>query len=159
MLWSLVEVGRKGAPILLEEPELSLHPAVIRMLPTVLARAQRSTSAQILLTTHSPELLQDEGIRPDEVLILTPTADGTEGLVLSDDERSVTLVDEGMSVAEVALPLTEPPGVASGPGPEYASLVAEYSRTAWRPEVAAERAPSLRRTLDEIERLVRAGTW
>ncbi len=83
LLWSLVEVGRKGAPVLLEEPELSLHPAVIRMLPNVLARAQRTNGAQIMLTTHSPELLTDEGIRADEVLVLTPTADGTEGLILS----------------------------------------------------------------------------
>lgn len=113
LLWSLVEVGRRGAPVLLEEPELSLHPAVIRMLPTVLARAQRSTNAQVLLTTHSPELLADEGIRAEEVLLLTPTADGTEGLVLSHDEQAVQLLDSGLSVAEVALPRTEPPEIAA----------------------------------------------
>lgn len=112
LLWSLVEVGRRGAPVLLEEPELSLHPAVIRMLPTVLGRAQRSTNAQILLTTHSPELLADEGIRADEVLLLTPTADGTEGLVLSEDEQAVQLLDSGLTVAEVALPRTDPPEIA-----------------------------------------------
>jgi hypothetical protein len=111
LLWSLVEVGRKGAPVLLEEPELSLHPAVIRMLPTVLARAQRTSAAQILLTTHSPELLDDEGIRADEVLLLTPTADGTEGLVLSEDAAAVELIDSGLTVAEVALPRTAPPNV------------------------------------------------
>lgn len=111
VLWSLVEVGRKGAPILLEEPELSLHPAVIRMLPTVLARAQRTTSAQIILTTHSPELLQDEGIRGDEVLVLRPTADGTEGEILSADTEAKVLLDSGLNVAEVALPLTEPPEI------------------------------------------------
>lgn len=111
LLWSLVEVGRTGAPVLLEEPELSLHPAVIRMLPTVLARAQRTNAAQIMLTTHSPELLQDEGIRPDEVLILTPTADGTEGTVLSTDPAATELLDDGLTVAEVALPLTDPPEI------------------------------------------------
>lgn len=111
LLWSLVEVGRKGAPVLLEEPELSLHPAVIRMLPSVLARAQRTNGAQIMLTTHSPELLTDEGIRADEVLVLTPTADGTEGSVLSADPRAVQDLDDGLNVAEVALPLTEPPRI------------------------------------------------
>lgn len=111
LLWSLVEVGRKGAPVLLEEPELSLHPAVIRMLPTVLARAQRSNRAQIILTTHSPELLSDEGIRADEVLLLTPTVDGTSGLVLSTDDQAVQLIDSGLTVAEVALPRTEPPNI------------------------------------------------
>ncbi len=111
LLWSLVEVGRKGAPVLLEEPELSLHPGVIRMLPTVLARAQRSNRAQIILTTHSPELLSDEGIRADEVLILVPTAEGTSGVVLSTDEHAMQLLDSGLTVAEVALPLTEPPNI------------------------------------------------
>lgn len=111
LLWSLVEVGRKGAPVLLEEPELSLHPAVIRMLPTVLARAQRSTRAQVLLTTHSPELLADEGIRADEVLLLTPTVDGTAGVILSTDEQAVQLIGSGLTVAEVALPRTEPPNI------------------------------------------------
>lgn len=111
LLWSLVEVSRKGAPVLLEEPELSLHPAVIRMLPTVLARAQRSTRAQVLLTTHSPELLADEGIRADEVLLLTPTVDGTAGVVLSTDEQAVQLIGSGLTVAEVALPRTEPPNI------------------------------------------------
>lgn len=111
LLWSLVEVGRKGAPVLLEEPELSLHPAVISMLPTVLARAQRTSGAQIILTTHSPELLQDEGIRADEVLLLTPTAEGTEGLVLAADATAVELIDSGLTMAEVALPRTAPPNV------------------------------------------------
>lgn len=113
LLWSLVEVGRKGAPVLLEEPELSLHPAVIRMLPTVLARAQRSNGAQIILTTHSPELLEDEGIRADEVLLLTPTADGTAGLVLATDPQAVQAIDSGLTVAEVALPRTAPPDIES----------------------------------------------
>lgn len=111
LLWSLVEVGRKGAPVLLEEPELSLHPAVIRMLPSVLARAQRSSAAQIIITTHSPELLDDDGIRADEVLLLNPTADGTEGLVLSTDPQAVEMLESGLTVAEVALPRTEPPNV------------------------------------------------
>jgi energy-coupling factor transporter ATP-binding protein EcfA2 len=102
LLWSLVEVPRKGASVLLEEPELSLHPAVVRVLPSVLARAQRSNGAQILLTTHSPELLADEGISPDEVLVLKPTKDGTVGSLLADDPDAVADVDAGLTVAEVA---------------------------------------------------------
>lgn len=81
------------------------------MLPNVLARAQRTNGAQIMLTTHSPELLTDEGIRADEVLVLTPTADGTEGLILSAGPQAVEALDERLTVAEVALPLTEPPRI------------------------------------------------
>lgn len=112
LLWSLVEVGRRGAAVLLEEPELSLHPAVVRTLPAVLARAQSRNGAQIVLTTHSAELLTDEGIRADEVLILRVTDDGTEGALLSDDEQATQLLNAGLTVAEIALPMTDPSGVS-----------------------------------------------
>ena len=108
LLWSLVEVGRKGAPILLEEPELSLHPAVVRLLPSVLARAQRGNAAQVLLTTHSPDLLGDEGLAPEEILVLTPTEDGTTATLLSQDPGAVAMVESGLTVAEVALPRSAP---------------------------------------------------
>lgn len=111
LLWALVEVGRKGAPVLLEEPELSLHPAVVRVLPRVLAGAQRGTGAQVLLTTHSPDLLADEGVRPDEVLVLTPTDDGTTGTTLAADPEATTLLQSGLTVEEVARARSEPPGV------------------------------------------------
>lgn len=110
LLWSLVEVGRRGAAVLLEEPELSLHPAVVRTLPAVLARAQSRNGAQVILTTHSPELLTDDGVRPDEVLVLTTTDDGTEGALLRADPTAAALIDAGLSVAEVGLARTEPPG-------------------------------------------------
>lgn len=111
LLWSLVEGGRKGAPILLEEPELSLHPAVVRLLPGVLARAQRGSAAQVLLTTHSPDLLSDEGLAPDEVLVLIPTDDGTTGSLLSQDVDAVAMIESGLTVAEVALPRSAPEDV------------------------------------------------
>lgn len=111
LLWSLVEGGRKGAPILLEEPELSLHPAVVRRIPSVLAKAQRGGSAQVLLTTHSPDLLADEGLAPEEVLLLSPTVDGTKGTLVSDDPEALAMIESGLTVAEVALPRSAPDGV------------------------------------------------
>lgn len=77
------------------------------------ARAQRTTSAQVILTTHSPELLQDEGIRGAEVLVVRPAADGTEGDILSADTEAKALMDSDLTVAEVALPLTAPPEIGS----------------------------------------------
>ena len=41
-LWSVIE---GGGPLLLEEPELSLHPEVVRHLPQLIARAQRGGGA------------------------------------------------------------------------------------------------------------------
>ena len=113
LLWSLVEVGRRGSPVLLEEPELSLHPAVVRQLPGVLARAQRANGAQVMLTTHSPDLLSDEALGEDEVLLLHPGPDGTTGSLLSEDLLARQDLASGLTVAEVALPLSQPRDAAA----------------------------------------------
>jgi predicted ATPase len=75
LLWVAME---GGGPLLLEEPELSLHPEIVRYLPQMFARVQRRTGRQIILSTHSPDLLRDEGIGLDEVLLLRPRAEGTD---------------------------------------------------------------------------------
>ena len=38
----------------------------------------------MVVTTHAPELLDDEGVRADEVLVLRVTQDGSTADVLSD---------------------------------------------------------------------------
>jgi predicted ATPase len=111
LLWSLVEVGRRATPILLEEPELSLHPAVVSLLPRVLASAQRGSGAQILLTTHSPDLLEDEGIRPEEVLELAPTTDGTTGRTIDQIPEAMELFSSGLSLADIVRARSAPPGI------------------------------------------------
>ncbi|MBI4880532.1 MAG: AAA family ATPase [Planctomycetes bacterium] len=105
LLWVVME---KHGPLLLEEPELSLHPEIVRALPQMLARAQRRTDRQILLSTHSPDLLRDEGIGLDEVLLLLP---GDEGTVVSTahslrDARD--LLSGGLSLADIVIPQTRP---------------------------------------------------
>ncbi len=75
LLWVAME---GGGPLLLEEPELSLHPEIVRYLPQMFARVQRRTGRQIIMSTHSPDLLRDEGIGLDEVLLLRPRAEGTD---------------------------------------------------------------------------------
>ena len=111
LLWSLVEVGRRGAPVLLEEPELSLHPAVVSLLPRVLASSQRGNGPQILLTTHSPDLLEDEGVRPDEVLELDPTPDGTVGTTLDQVPDVMELIHSGLSLADIVRARSAPAGI------------------------------------------------
>ena len=57
-LWSILD---GSGPLLLEEPELSLHPEVVRHLPQLIARAQRGGGRQVVMSTHSADLLQDRG--------------------------------------------------------------------------------------------------
>ena len=105
LLWAIMET--KGL-LLLEEPELSLHPGVVRVLPQLLARAQRKTGRQIFLGTHSPELLQDEGIGLDEALLIIPKENGAQVVPAMSLEDAHTLLEGGLSLADVVIPNTQP---------------------------------------------------
>ncbi len=107
LLWAALE---KGGPLLLEEPELSLHPEIVRALPQMLARVQRKTGRQIFLTTHSPELLQDEGIGLDETLLLFPGTEGAEVAPAAALDDIRPLLEGGLSLADVVIPRTRPRG-------------------------------------------------
>ncbi len=84
LLWTLVSAPAGGGVLLLEEPELSLNASIVRTIPTVLATAQRDRTTQVLLSTHAPGLLDDEGMLPREILVLRVADDGTVAKLLSD---------------------------------------------------------------------------
>ncbi len=105
LLWAVMDTG---GPLLLEEPELSLHPEIVRVLPQMLARAQRLSGRQIFVSTHSPELLSDEGIGLDEAMLLRPDAEGTAVEPAGELEQVGELLAGGLSLADVALPRTRP---------------------------------------------------
>lgn len=105
LLWALLD---EGGVLLLEEPELSLHPAIVRHLPEMMASLQKEQARQLFVSTHSDALLRDEGIAPDEVLILLPNSDGTTVELGKDITLVNQLLETGLSVAEVALPVTQP---------------------------------------------------
>lgn len=105
LLWVAVE---GGGPLLLEEPELSLHPEIVRFLPQMFARTQRRTGRQIILSTHSTDLLADEGIGMDEVLLLQPSSEGTTVTPAGNFEDIRRLLEGGLSLAEAVIPKTRP---------------------------------------------------
>jgi predicted ATPase len=112
LLWALLETGRAAGPLLLEEPELSLHSEVVANLPTLLARAG-GRAGQVLLSSHSREILQDPGLGLDEVLLLTPGTEGTVARLLCDDDDVVQRIsDLGMNLDEVVLPMSAPADIA-----------------------------------------------
>jgi len=106
LLWVAME---GGGPLLLEEPELSLHPEIVRYLPQMFARVQRRTGRQIILSTHSPDLLRDEGIGLDEVLLLRPGSEGTEVAPAGAFQEIRDLLQGGMTLADAVIPKTRPP--------------------------------------------------
>jgi predicted ATPase len=106
LMWALLE---GDALLLLEEPELSLHPAIVEKLPSLMWRLQRERHRQVLVTSHSPELLADPGIRPSEVALLQPKgSEGTEVVLASDREDIRLLLEGGMNIADAVLPITAP---------------------------------------------------
>ncbi len=109
LLWATMD---KGGPLLLEEPELSLHPEIVRVLPQMLARVQRRSGRQIFVSTHSPDLLRDEGIGLDETMLLVPGAEGTKVVPAGSDREVRALLEGGLSLADVAIPRTRPENAA-----------------------------------------------
>ena len=105
LLWAIMD---GAGPLLMEEPELNLHPAVVKYLPQMIHRATRKSKRQTMVSTHSPELLSDIGIAADETLLLYPDKNGTRVGLANDDRTIRTLLASGQPMAMAALPRTAP---------------------------------------------------
>lgn len=109
LLWAMLE---GGGPLLLEEPELSLHPAVVRRVAGMIAQVQGRGGAQVLLSTHSADLLDEPGIGVDEVHLLTPEQEGTMVTTAGTVQAIKDLLQGGLSLGEAALPRVAPVNAA-----------------------------------------------
>jgi len=109
LLWALLE-GR--GLLLLEEPELSLHSEIIRHLAEMMALMQKRTNRQIMVSTHSMELLSNPGIPAEEIFLLTPGNNGTMIQTGAAITEIKALMEAGLSAAEAAIPHTVPENVS-----------------------------------------------
>jgi predicted ATPase len=105
ILWSLLE---GNALLLIEEPELSLHQAVVEQIPVLIHNIQRGskTRRQIIISTHSQAMLDNKGIDPHGVVVLEPSHEGTQVRPVSEAEQQG--LEAGLSVADVVMPQTRP---------------------------------------------------
>lgn len=71
----------------IEEPETALHPAASAALREALVRASETT--QVLVTSHSPDLLDDRNIDADAVLAVVSEAGETKVAPLDEGSRQV----------------------------------------------------------------------
>ena len=108
LLWSLLE---SDSLLLLEEPELSLNTAIVKKLPALIYRLQIQKNRQVILSTHSADLLSDKGIGGDEVLLLMPGQEGTQVELASSNKEIRELLEGGLSIADAALPYTVPDNI------------------------------------------------
>jgi len=105
LLW--IALAGKG-PLLLEEPELSLHAEVVRYIPQMFARMQARTGRQVMMSTHSNNLLDDSGIGLDEVLLLNPSSEGTTVKSVARIPDATQEVEAGLPLADVVVSRTRP---------------------------------------------------
>lgn len=105
LLWAALD---GDGPLLLEEPELSLHPEVVRFIPQLFARIQRKFQRQVFISTHSSDILRDEGIGLDEVLLLQPGENGTRVRLAESLQEVKRLLESGIGLAEAIIPQTRP---------------------------------------------------
>lgn len=108
-LWSITE---RGGPLLLEEPELSLHDGVVRQLPAMIRRAQRLSGRQVIATTHSATLLDAPGVAIEDVHRVVVGDNGSSIETASANPVVVEQVrDAGWTLGQAVLPLTQPSNV------------------------------------------------
>ena len=104
LLWALQE---KSGPLLLEEPELSLHTALVRQLAPFIARAQRiSGGRQAFISTHSDELMSDQGIGLNEILLVRSASEGSEVIHGASIKGIREALEGGLTAANVVMPMT-----------------------------------------------------
>jgi predicted ATPase len=103
LIWSLQETG---GPFLLEEPEMSLNPAVVSRIAPIIAKAARRSRRQSLITTHSVDLLSD-GVDLSEVYLLFPSPQGTDVIRGFEMKDVHALIEGGTPLGEAILPKTK----------------------------------------------------
>ena len=110
LFWSLLE--SRGL-LLLEEPEISLNRDIVMRLPGIIHRLsgprtrrrggqRRTERRQVILTTHSADMLCDEGIDGREVLYITPEKEGSIIKSMADDDEMRHILEAGVMPGEVA---------------------------------------------------------
>lgn len=95
---ALQSTGSARAPkvVGIEEPEVAIHPGAVPALTEALVEA--STTTQIIVTTHSPELLNTKGLQVEDLLVVDKERGSTSITPADDQTREAIqkrLVDPG----------------------------------------------------------------
>ena len=110
LFWSLLE---RSGPLLLEEPEISLNRDIVLRLSGLIYRLsvpvrrrrgdeRYSERRQVILTTHSPDLLCDQGIDGREVVCITPGREGSTVKTMAQDYGMREVLKAGVMPGEIA---------------------------------------------------------
>jgi predicted ATPase len=105
VLTALFQGSPDFAPSLIgiEEPETALHPAASAALREALTKASATT--QVMVTSHSPDLLDDPGIQPENILAVI--SEGGETHIGPLDAASISVMREHLFSAGELLRLNQ----------------------------------------------------
>ena len=98
VLSALFSTSRSASTIGIEEPEAALHPAAAGVLLDALRDA--TEQRQVLVTSHSPDLLDDVSVMPDE-LVAVRLVDGATHLARPDHAARQALADSLFTAGEL----------------------------------------------------------
>jgi len=99
LLWLLQE--KHTAPLLLEEPELSLNEEIVRKLHRIFSKMSGRLNQQIFITTHSYALLYNPGIPGDSIFKVEPGDDGSR--IVGHDRSELVAMANGIPPSDVVL--------------------------------------------------------
>ena len=119
LFWSLLERNKQGGVLLLEEPEISLHRDVMLRFAGLIYRLSLpdwrdwhlqagkpiedlKERRQVILTTHSPDLLYDQGIDGWEVFYITTEENGSTVKPLPAQRGVREVLKAGVTAGEIA---------------------------------------------------------
>ena len=98
LLWLLQEKHR--APLLLEEPELSLNEEIVQQLHRLFDKMSKKDT-QVIATTHSYSLLSNPGIPGESIYIVKPTENGSK--ISAPSEAQLAAIKHGIPPGDVVL--------------------------------------------------------
>lgn len=116
-----------------------LHTAIVTAIPEFVAKVQRNKKRQVIITTHSYEILSNNGIRAEELVILRPSPEGTVAENANDDKAVSAMLEAGLSAADAAMS-------------EMTALL-PFIRTSWNIEEARKNSYSLDGMIKRIQTL------
>ncbi len=85
---------------MIEEPENGVHPKrlcdIVNLLRRIVTGQHSDRPSQVILTTHSPYLLDAVDLSRDQVLVFRRNSDGSRTIEPADKERLDIFLDEFM---------------------------------------------------------------
>ena len=109
MLFDLATLPLTTSIVLIEEPETFLQASVVRSMSSFLAEVAMNHDVQMVISTHSPELIDSEVVLPTEVLMLRSQNGETTGELLSQSSEPRI-----QAVLSADLPKSEGIGAVNG---------------------------------------------